>query len=341
VRRAVLALLLGSWIAADASAAIRVEMPWRRRATSGGDSTIAINGCGTNAFADGGESGLTNTATLGLGFFGGASDAEIDGGESIVLAVTSAAGGSGHGFEYEVSQASNRDGDGVAGEHFVEAFDGDDLSLGVVAVSGEGLVDVAALFGHSVISSITLTASTDGFTIESSSVLADPGDQFVATFQGLANATSASVAYCGFTMRAPAAGSVRMTNGEGIGVSSGAQIGWIDLDEELEFEFPEPVLGIEYDTNVQNTDGDGVSGEHFVEAFDARDQSLGIRSASGTARIELSAPGFFGDAPIGRVVLIGSEPIQVRSLTWVPEPTAGASGAVALLALAARRLHKS
>jgi hypothetical protein len=98
----------------------------------------------------------------GLGVVGGIFDDTIDGSEFLKFSFSS---GVALEVSYEVSSAGNQDGDGLAGEAILEAFDVGGASLGTVAVSGTGTHDVSGLFGNAGLSAFRVTAVADNHRI--------------------------------------------------------------------------------------------------------------------------------------------------------------------------------
>ena len=122
----------------------------------------------------------------------------------------------------------------------------------------------------------------------------------------------------------------------GLGVVGGAEDAWIDPGEVLSVALDAPLSEVRYELNGVDSNGNSKTGEHFVGAFDALGASLGMRSATSDAEVDLEA--LFGGVPIGRFELTGVDRIQLGVVRLVPEP-AGAAGA-ALAALAARRRRR-
>jgi hypothetical protein len=217
------------------------------------------------------------------------------------------------------------------GEHFVEAFV-DDVSLGVAAVHGTGPMDVTALFGGAEIDMLEITAVADGIRISTVSYDLAPDYWIRVWMSHLAPATMSDFTHCGLTFNG-SPGALALDGGLGV---VGVENGWIDPGEVLSVELDEPLSWICYELNGIDSNGNGEVGNHFVEAFDALGESLGIRSATSEGRVYLEQ--LFGGVPIGRFELTAVDRIQLDVVHLIPEP-AGAAGA-ALLACAARRRRR-
>jgi len=133
-------------------------------------TTVDFTDDGTFTTASIVESGLTvtgsNTLNIlnlsGLGVVGGV-DSFIDGSEFVMFTFDDPA----IDVSYIVTSAINFDGDGKLGEAFIEAFDFNGISLGVLSIDGTGIKDLTALFGGVAISKFIVTADVDGNTISS------------------------------------------------------------------------------------------------------------------------------------------------------------------------------
>ena len=99
----------------------------------------------------------------GLGVVGGASDEVVDGSEFLRFSID--AGGA-TGVTYSVTFAGNLDGDALAGESTIEAFDPDGDSLGVVSVDGMGVANLTTAFGDKSIGAFVVRADGDSVRIE-------------------------------------------------------------------------------------------------------------------------------------------------------------------------------
>jgi hypothetical protein len=98
----------------------------------------------------------------GLGVVGGIFDDTIDGSEFLEFSFSA---GIALEVSYDVSSAGNQDGDGTAGDAILEAFDVGGTSLGTVAVSGSGTLDVSGMFGNVPLSAFKVTADVDNHRI--------------------------------------------------------------------------------------------------------------------------------------------------------------------------------
>ena len=68
---------------------------------------------------------------------------------------------------YEITFTLNGDGDGVGGERLIEAWDENDVSLGVLSEASITFTDLTSLFAGAIISRFRLTADgPDGFRLE-------------------------------------------------------------------------------------------------------------------------------------------------------------------------------
>ena len=115
-----------------------------------------------------GVSGTLNLLNLnGLGVVGGVFSDSIDTSEGVRIDFYPL--GSGPAFEviYIVGSAGNQNGNGTAGDAFVEGFGVSGGSLGIVPVSGTGEINVSALFGNEVLSAFEIRANVDGHRIGS------------------------------------------------------------------------------------------------------------------------------------------------------------------------------
>ena len=323
---AVLACALIGLVAPERSAAYRVSVEYRLFRNWNG--IISATSCGLELSGP----NLVSRTGLGIGVAGsGPEDEMIDGGESVRMRFELPV----RNLAYWVSAASNGDGDGLVGEHFVEALV-DDVSLGVVAVHGTGLKDMAALFGKAAIDELAITAGADGIRIRTVSYDLAPDQSIRVPIVQVANAEPTELTYCGLTFTSSSG--VLGLDGA-LGVFGGAGDYWIDPGEVLSVELDEPVTQIRYQVNGHDSNGNSKAGEHFVEAFDELGDSLGFRSATSGAEVDLEA--LFGGVAIGRFELTGADQVQLALVRLVPEP-AGAGGAAlaALVACAARRRRR-
>src|SRR5690606_10749837 len=286
----------------------------------------------------GGEQ-LRNVASEGFGIGGaGPDDAYVDGGEQIQFVFPE---GGVRGVSYDVSSASDLDGDELAGECVVRASDDEQLP-GEELVAGEGPIDVSAVFRAAPIRALLLTSAPDGVRIGRISYQAPPFPITLWLGSVTAAHDGAEIDHCGIAFRG-APGLTHLGNG-GIGVAGGTSDG-IDAGEELEVDFGEPVRGVRYLPRALVPGDPGTTGVHSVEAFDAQGASLGVRAASaspsGADWVDLTSPSFFGDVPISRFVLSAEDdPILLWQIELVPEPCGAGAGAAALLALVTLRARR-
>ena len=324
---AVLACALVGVVAPErAAAAYRVSVEYRL--FRNWNAIISVTSCGVELSGP----NLVFRTGLGIGVAGSGPDDEmIDGGESVRMRFEVPV----RNLAYWVSAATNGDGDGLVGEHFVEAFV-DDVSLGVAAVHGTGTKDMAALFGGAAIDELAITAGADGIRIRTVSYDLAPDQSIRVPIVQVANAEPTELTYCGLTFTSSSG--VLGLDGA-LGVFGGAGDYWIDPGEVLSVELDEPVTQIRYQVNGHDSNGNSKAGEHFVEAFDELGDSLGFRSATSGAEVDLEA--LFGGVAIGRFELTGADQVQLALVRLVPEP-AGAGGAAlaALVACAARRRRR-
>lgn len=280
---------------------------------------------------------LVNLSPSGLGHTGGASDVDMDPGESFSFQSSI---GARPGAGYRVAAASNQDGDGVPGETFVEGFVGA-LSLGVQATGGVGAIDVAALFGGAALTSFRVTA-LETIRISRAQWRLPPGVTVNATVSSGAFSPaytfSSPLLQCGLRLET-ADGSFHVADsGAGLGIVGGAS-DRIDAGESVLVQFGERIPQIEYRLiDSTNVGGTGDAGDHFIEAFGANGTSLGLRSASDKgAFIDLTA--LYGGARIEAFELLAvNDSFRLQQVRFVPEPASGlAFAAFAALTWVARR----
>jgi MYXO-CTERM domain-containing protein len=295
--------------------------------------TYTVAGAGTCAVGVrsplGGGGNHVSVSPTGLGHVGGASDLDIDSGESMSFTSTL---GARPGAGYRVLSASNQDGDGLFGESFVEAFV-DDFSLGVVATSGVGEIDVAALFGGAQISHFQVNA-LESIRIGRAQWRLPPGVAVDADVAVGSSYTAASpMLQCGVRVETADGEFDVAASGAGLGIVGGASTR-VDAGESLLVSLGEPISPLAYRlVDSTNVGGTSASGDHFVEAFGSNGASLGLRSASDDdANIDLTA--LYG-VPIEAFELIGvSDSFRLDFVRVTPEPASGL-GFVAFAALAA------
>lgn len=117
----------------------------------------------------------------GIGVSGGVHNLSIDNDESVLIIFDTK-----RTTNITVSVIGTRDenGDGIFGQHLVEAYDADCNRLGGFIGSGEGYKDVSALFDNRLISRVEFTGVNDRFRLGS------------VTFK-CASCDCATVDYCG------------------------------------------------------------------------------------------------------------------------------------------------
>ncbi len=119
---------------------------------------------------DGTAPGLVNVLNLnGLGVVGGLTDTMCDANEALHFAFDTPV----IDVHYTVFVANNIDGDGLVGEHFLEAFDGA-TSLGVIPQNDTGFHFVSQLFGGVPITSFTVRADGEGNRIDTLAYTVNP-----------------------------------------------------------------------------------------------------------------------------------------------------------------------
>jgi hypothetical protein len=330
--RALLSLLTALLtLAASASAlAHTVRLDYRDLRDIGSQQTVGIIACG---FVVAG-SGVASFTGTGIGIFGGALDDRMDPGESVGMTV--GAGDVTTALAYRVTTAINLGGTSAVGEHFLEGFDANGDSLGVVPRSGIGWQDATALFDDAVLSRIEITSGPDAMRIGEVEYELMPGDDAFVSFISLASDVALEIQHCGLRVTS-SSGSVGVLQGDGIYAWSAAFDAWTHPGESLDIEFDAPVLVSYFFDEVGDDDGDFREGEHFVQAFGAEGNDLGIRSAEGT-RVDLTEPAFFGAVPLSRIVLTAVDRHRLDAVEIVPEPAvAGPLAAFVALALLARR----
>jgi len=106
--------------------------------------------------AIGGSSDVVLTA-LGLGIAGGSSPSLLDGFEWVRFDFDRLQ----TGVFYTSTSGTDANGNGVVGDAFVEGYGAGGASLGLVAVSGEGMRDVTALFGGAPLLGFRVVANVD------------------------------------------------------------------------------------------------------------------------------------------------------------------------------------
>lgn len=311
------------------------------------DTVVNYQRYGTQVLSFGSNCGISisssapgnpvNLSPTGLGHTGGASDIEIDAGESFLFQSTI---GARPGAGYRVASASNGDADALVGETFVEGFVGA-ASLGVQAANGVGAIDVAALFGGAALSSFRITA-LESIRISRAQWRLPPGVIVVASVSP--TAFSPAVTYsspllqCGLRIET-ADGAFHLDGGGGgLGIVGGAS-DRIDAGESVLVQFGELIPEVGYHlTDSTHVGGTVEEGDHFIEAFGANGTSLGLRAASDTgAWVDLTA--LYGGAAIEAFELLGvNDSFRLDSVRFVPEPASGtALAAFAALAALARR----
>lgn len=292
--------------------------------------------CGISVAASAGGNAV-NLSPTGLGHTGGASDINIDPGESFLFTSTL---GARPGAGYRVTSASNLDGDAVVGETFVEGFI-DALSLGVEATGGVGAIDVAALFGGAALTSFRITA-LETIRISRAQWRLQPGVEVSAgvgsNVFGAAYSFSSPLLQCGLRLET-ADGDFHVAAGNGLGVLGGAS-DRIDAGESVLVQFGEPIPQVEYElTDATNVGGTSAPGDHFIEAFGENGTSLGLRAASDDGgSIDLTA--LYGGAAIEAFELIGlNDSFRIDDVRLVPEPGSGLllAAFTALASIARRR----
>lgn len=315
---------------ATPAAAYTVRLDYRNYETAAASNIISQTNCGVSAATV----GVSIYENSGVGVWGGNSHTEIDGGEGVSFGVQEA-----RALRYYVGSASNLDGDGLFGEHFLEGFGPGGASLGVVARSGVGTFDATAAFGGASLKSIEITAQTDGLSVGWIEYDVPPGRSVVVRFLQLSSTVASQLEHCGLTVTS-STGTVAVTHDLGAYAKTGVAGTWTEPGHWLDIAFDTPVSEVGYQfQDVFDNDGDFVDGEHFVEAFGASGASLGIRSAQGTA-VDLSQPGYFGSQLISRIVVTAADSYRIDEVTFMPEPAGAPLAAAAALALAARRRRR-
>lgn len=318
------ALLAGS----DAGA-FRVTLDATLLGDSGAANYVSIPICGvTISIASAND--VIEVGAGGIGLRGGGpNDTQIDGGEALNFSLQAAA----FDVAYQVSSASNADGDALFGETFVRAHDGVN-QIGIEPVSGVGTIDLAAVFGGTPIRGFTITSAPDGVRIGRISYEAPRAPVSMPLGRLSGSHTAAEIVYCGITFRGEPG--LPHLGADGMAVSGGAANSWIDPGEALEVDFGEPIAGLRYELDATEVVNPGSFGGHFVEAFDAAGSSLGIRSASASDWVDLAAAPFYGGTPISRFQLIATgDQIRLRRVEMAPE--AAGAGIAAITALVSWR----
>lgn len=110
-----------------------------------------------------GEVEITGSANIhvlnfnGIGIVGGQSDNVIDTAEVMTFTFLNPSSA----VVYNVQASNNGNANQTSADGFVEAFDENGLSLGVMPVNGNGDHDVSAMFGNALITKFTITADGD------------------------------------------------------------------------------------------------------------------------------------------------------------------------------------
>jgi hypothetical protein len=332
---ALVALAVSATIAPPAAALVTLDY------TTLGAFTVQsafLANCGI--IARGSDALVVNELAPGLAVAGGASDAAIDGAESVsfelneegeartsrqvVLAVAAAPGG---------------DGDELLAEVSVEAFGPDDELLGTAAFSGEGAHDLSLALGAEQIASFTLVPDPDPVRILGVSY-APPGSAEIRVgFYQIGALQAASLSLCGVTL----SGSGTLNAADfGVGVLGG-DLGQgdraVDHGESLTVELEQATAALRY----RPWSGYGPSPfrvDFTIEAFDAEEMSLGPLALGMDALQEFDVTALYGGAEIAGFDLLAGDPTDGgQGLGFVsyavPEPGASALGAAAVGALAA------
>ena len=336
-----------TWGAACAAVIARpaaaIEWDWASMG-DGGRGTVAADNCGVRVAPIGGALRYAEPNGLGIGSVAGqeAGVTEIDGSEGLTFSYqlgnrhVEAAG-------YTVSFATTLDGDLVAGEHTVEAFDADG-SLGIIDVFGTGFVDVTTLFSGAPLRSYTIRADGDSLTIASFSWQVPVGDAVAMNFGVLADQingtyTDRSIEQCGVFVDGSASLQATIGAERGVGVVGGLADAQIEDGETITVEVREPFSALGYRPSLeQDIDNDGLFGESRVEAFTPNGLSLGTVDVDGTAFVDLVAL-FPGQSVRTFSVTGDGDSLRLESVNYVaaPEASSAVLGTAALLALAALR----
>jgi hypothetical protein len=334
-RGACAAALVASWIGVGVGAApawgqLDMSLDTSRLGDKSGFFELGPH-CGVTLESPAGNF-LNFRSYQGLGHLGGLFDGTIDSGE--VVDVFVGEGGDHDRLNYTVFAAVDEDTDGKTGEGYVEAFDASG-SLGVEPVDGIGTIDVSALFGHVPINYFALT-SVERVVVSSIGWQIAEGEPFQTTLVPAASFVIPNLTQCGISFSSPQ-GDLDVDGSHGIGVVGGAS-GRIETGENLDVYLPRAVPALGYRlSDATNVGGTATLGEHFVEAFDAKGHSLGLRSEGGSdVWIDLAAD--YGGPSIARFTLIGvNDEFRLDAIRFVPEPSSLATGAIAAVALLVRR----
>jgi hypothetical protein len=329
VARAVSIALAATGFASHARA-LEVETNFAAFGNISGFYQIAPR-CGI-AFGDGDANDAALIHGVGGVHLGGASDAEVDPGETVRIDFISER----RGVRYRLSSAGDGNLNGTFGDSVLQAFDLVGGSLGVEVVSGLGPIDAAALFAGQPIRTLQITA-IDSLRIRSGSYRVQPGQNVEAPLNSFSDFTASLWRQCGMLFSSEQ-GDLSVDDTYGVGVVGGAS-GRVEGGETLVVEFDEPLGGVTYRV-ADGTDVGGTSdlGEHFVEAFDATGASLGLLAWSESdGTLDLSAA--HGGALLSRFELIAlNDAFRLHRVAFVPEPGGAiAAGAACVGMLAAFR----
>ena len=264
----------------------------------------------------------------------------LDGGETLRFAFPSQGGAGALGVSYEVASAGNQNGMGNPGDAFLEAFDGSHASLGVRAVSGNGLIDVTGLYGGVPIALFTVTAAGDSQRIERLRFEPAAASASFVTLNGFTDGSiqSSFIFFCDLTITGSSA--VRLTT-LGLGILDGTLPNLLDGSEFVRFDFDLPQTHVFYvNEAVGDANGNGTPADSFVEGFGADGASLGL-VAEGHGGVHDVTERFGGVPLSGFRVIANLDAQNILSVSHVPEPAAGGSALAALfLALLARRASR-
>ncbi|HND54590.1 MAG TPA: hypothetical protein PLV92_19395, partial [Pirellulaceae bacterium] len=237
----------------------------------------------------GGVAATVNVLNLnGLGVVGGAFSSALDGVESLRFTFTNAPA---VGVHYFVASGGNLNGNGTVADGTIEAWDGNGVSLGVLAINNTGDKDLSLLFGGVPLSAFQVNANVDNQIISQLSYNAAVTPKPIS-FTNLGTFTTASLSTNGVTVTAddganPA--TVNVLNLNGLGVVGGAFSNTVDGSEALLFDFGGTLMDqvVWFVSSAGNLNGNGTVGDATVEAWDRFGNSLGVVAINGSGNHDL------------------------------------------------------
>ncbi len=268
----------------------------------------------------------------GLGIVGGLSDLYVDGDERIVINLED--GVLAQTVLYYVGDATNGDADGQLGEATVRAWGPCDNLYQPVQVSGEGTINVSALFGNVPLNRVTITPRDgDAFHIYDLSVT-PAGVETIIDFEIMGTFQTSIIDQDGFVITAfdiaGQPGTLSVFQNAGLGVVGGPSDVNIDSGETVRVDFGGSVpLRTFYQVLVTcDNDNDGLPGERRIVAWGPNGHILSSFNTWGTGVFDVN--GFLSPLPIRFYTILGRDTdcLRVRRMSYLcPMPTGPAPGA--------------